>query len=601
MDAVWGFIQSSFWVVLVVIALVVIAAIIKVRYKVPGPNEALVITGGRKGLRVLPGNGAFVSPLYKVDTFPLAVMTVRSDDQETQTSTLVPVVVQWTAQLKADVDTDGALIKAVQGFSGLKTKGDDGTEEIAESLTRTLDGEVRAVVATMTPEEVIRDKAGFSQKVEEGVKERMEELGFKLVSLNIATVTDRNGHYHNLAAADREEKRRSAEKLTAEANKDVSVAQAAADQASKAAEQQRDLAVSEQRRELALRQAAIKAETDQAQADAAIAGELQTELRNQELAARKGEVGVIEEQQRQSTAAARRNVEVTEAETAKQTREINAAADGRTSEIEAEAAAAVARARATGEAEAAKARASGEAEAVKAKAAGEADAVELTATAEANRIRQTGLAQAEIAKAQGEAEATAILAKGQAEAEVQRLMADALAANNGANLQVTLAEIQRDTTVTVYTAVGEAMARIGEHATFIDMGGSSNGGGDLLSSVLGNVPELLKRLDVKSTALSGVPFGQLVNDTASAITGQSRASEVVAAVSPSEAPAAEEAPVLDAAQLAAPVVELVADKLGVDSGVVSDLAEAALAAGTAKMNEHGKRRHADGPEGTPAA
>lgn len=516
---------------MIVLVLAALGVYIKFRYKIPKANQALVITGAGKEMKVLPGRGAFVTPRRSHEFFPLGTMTVRSDDQETQSSTLVPVVVQWTAQIRADVETDGALLKAVRGFSGYKV------DEIKDSLKQTLDGEVRAVVAKMTPEEVVRDKDGFSTQVSRGVSQRMTELGFELISLNIAEVTDHNEYYNNASAEDREGQRKRAETLTAQANKEVAVAQADADEKSKAAEQQRDLALAEQQRDLQLRRSAIQVETDHAAADAAVAGQLRTEERNQELAARRGEVQVIEEQQRNATASARREVELTDAETnrqrtvidaqaSKERDEINAAAEAREQEIAAEAEATVATRRATGEADAAVAKANGDAEAMK-----------RTAEAEAEKVRKTGMANADVARAQGEAEATAILARGDAEATAQLKMAEALASHEGANLRITLAEIERDTRVTVSTNLGQVMATMGENATFIDMGGSGSAGNgsDILSRVLGNVPELLAKLDVTSGALHGAPFGAMFGSTVKEMLGQggNTSEEVDAPTAPS--------------------------------------------------------------------
>jgi flotillin len=535
LDSIFSFIQNAFLLVVILVIALVVGLFMRSRYKVPNADQALVITGGKKGMRVLPGGGALVSPWKKHQFFPIGVMTVRSDDQETQSSTLVPVIVQWTAQLRADVETEGALAKAARGFSSYEG------DSIKESLKQTLDGEVRAVIAKMTPEDVVRDKVGFSTQVSEGVEQRMKDLGFELVSLNIADVYDKNDYYKNASAEDRENQREKAEKLTAAANKEVSVAQAAADEASKAAEQKRDLAVVEQQREIRLRRAAVQAETDVAEADAAIAGELQRERRNQDLTARKGEVAVVEEQQRQAAAVARREVELTEAETTRQRQVVEATAAKEQAEIEAAAEARQAEIAADAQANVATRFATGEAEAAVARAKGEADALTRTAEAEANKVRTTGLAKAEVDRAQGEAEAAAIRARGEAEADIQRKMAEALAANDGANLRVTLAEIERDTRITVSTNVGQVMAHIGENATFIDMGGSGSGDGDLLTGILGRVPELLKMLDVKSEALQGAPFGAALGSVISGIGGDksSKAGTDVVVVGASQADTAE--------------------------------------------------------------
>lgn len=538
---IMGFIMGIVWLPIALLLLILAIAgglFYKVRYKVAGADEALVITGGKKEPRILPGGGAFVSPTRKSEFFPLGVMTVRSDDQETQTSEILSIVVKWTAQLRADIETDGALEKAVRGFGGITTP-----DKIADSLKQTLDGEVRAVVATMTPEQVITDKATFAKNVMDGVAPRMEELGFKLVSLNISEVSDRKEHYENLSAGAREGKRMEAAKLKAQADQKIAVDQAMAEQVAQSARLDRDLAIKEKDREVTLRQAAIQIETDTAQADAEVAGKLQRELREQELATRQGEVAVVRAKQAQNAATAEREEALTRAETRRQEQKINAeaqkdrteiaaeaearqseidaVANAKVAEIDAEAKANVAKRNAEGVAQAEEARAKGVANAKRATAEADADAINLTAGAEADKIREIGLAEAEVERAKGEAEAAAALARGKAKAEAQRLMADALAANDGANLQVTLAEIQRDTTVKIFTTVGEAMARVGEHATFIDMGGSSGGNDrDLLSSVLGNIPAMLKKLDVQSEALQGSSFKDNLAGLADSLRGK---------------------------------------------------------------------------------
>lgn len=538
LDTILNFIQSIIW--LLAIGAIAVGGYLywRFRYKIANADEVLVITGG-KGLKTYVAGGAFVGPRRKYQMFPLGVMTVSSDDQETHSSTLVPVTVVWTAQLRVDTSSPESLSNAVEGFSSYKN-----VSAIESSLKQTLDGEVRAVIATLTPEEVVRDKTKFKEDVENNVAQRMKELGFKLISLNISTVRDDHGHYENLAAEDREEKRKTAERLTADANKEVAVAQAAADEASAAAAQQRDLAIAEQQRDLQLRRSAIQVETDQAQADADVAGELRREERNKELAARRGEVQVIEEQQRNATARARREVELTDAETALKRTEIEAEARKRQDEINAEADAREAEIAADAAAKVAKLEAEGKAGAEIARAQGEADAMNRRAEAEADKTRKTGLAEADVRREQGLADADAIRARGEAEAEAQRLMAEALAANDEANLRVTLAEIERDTRITISTNLGQIMASMGENATFVDMGGSgSSGDGDLFSRVLGNLPELFAKLDVKSEALHGAPFGAMFGSTIKDVLGKGEASpETVPATVAESTPASLPAP-----------------------------------------------------------
>lgn len=540
MDFITGLLQGASWigVILLIILIATFAGLFfKSRYKVAEGDEALVITGGSKGMTICkPGAGAFVSPLRRASRFPLGVMTVRSNDQETHSNTLVPIIVKWTAQLRADVDTDGALEKAVIGFSSARNVSD-----IATSLEQTLDGEVRAVVATMLPEEVIRNKEEFNTKVTQGVKARMEELGFSLVSLNITEVSDRNSHLHNLAATEREAKRQEAETTKANTDKNVAVAQAKADEEAATAELSKQLAIAERQREVDLRRAGIQSETSQAQVDAKYAEEQRRLEREKQLANSQGQIAVEQQTQAEAAALARRKVDVANAETTKaqqviaaeadkemeriaaeasaQQAEINATAAATVAQKRAEGEAGAAKARALGEADAAEATATGAAKAAKAKAQGEAEAMNLHTEAEARRLRETGEAEAQAIRARGLAEAAAQLEQGKATAEAERLLAEARAANEGVNLKIALAEIESKTRVSIATALGTAMHEVGTNATIIDMGGGSSAQGGLLGSFLGGIPELVKLLDVKSQALNGGSFGETVGNLFTQVAG----------------------------------------------------------------------------------
>ena len=595
MDQFWAFIQGIAWLpaaTFITLLLLTLLFFVRKRYMIAEANQALVITGGKKEPRILVGGSAFVPPTRKGSFFDLGLMTVTSTNEETQTTSMIKVVVEWTAQLRADTSRDEngqlneSLRNAILGFSNFRG-------DVAASLQQTLEGEVRAVVATMTPEGLVRNKADFAQQVDSGVRDSMAELGFKLVSLNIGKIDDLNDYYKNLAAKDREEKRQEAANVSADADQGIAIRRAEADESSKAAEQKRDLAIAEQQRELQIRQAAIQAETDTAKADAQIAGQLQREIRNQDLATREGEVAVVREQQRQKAAEARRAVELTDAETQKQTKAVEAEAAKQQAEIQAEAEARQSEIAAEAQANVARRKATGEAEAAVAKAQGEADAINKTTEAKANQVRKTGLAEAEVARAQGEAEAAAIRAKGEAEAEVQRKMAEALAANEGANLKVSIAEIESRTRIQVATALGTAMHEVGTNATIIDMGGNGSGQGGLLGNLLGGIPELAKVLDIKSQALNGEGFNDTLSGIVNAVTGKTNAKASQIGLPAIEADSVEEAPSNSLESTAATKaignlslsdvpIEDFARRLNVDPGkaaMIADLVKNTLATG----------------------
>ena len=548
-------------IVVLVLALIALA-VLRPRWKSAKADEVLVVSGGRNGLKIYVSGGAFVWLFRKVAYFPLGMMTVSSSDQETQTNTLVPVVVKWTAQIRPDTDTPGGLQKAIVGFSGQGNK--ENNDHIKTPLQETLEGEVRMVVATLSPEEVVTDKEKFYTKVRAGVADQMKDLGFTLVSLNIAEVSDKNDYYKNAAAKNRESMRQEAETVTAEANREVAVAVAAASQVAESAKLEQELTVAGKTRDVEVQKASYKVEVDRAQKDAEFSGQLQEADRAKDLATRKGQVKVVEVEQEQLATKARQQVELTDADTARQKLAIEAEAASKKLEIDTAAAA--------------KKRqidAEAEASASIETSRGKAEARNLETEAEARNQREVGIAKADARKAEGDAEAAATLAMGEAKAKAALLEADALAAREGANLSIRLAEIQRDTTVTIYTELGKSMSTIGERATFIDMSGSaSRGEGDLLSGVMGNIPKLLKSLNVENMALNGAPLGASIGALLAEAKGKSvpSAASSIAKVDPVAASAPQEAAVPEAPAEDATPAEAAASAATSASDIVNDLA-----------------------------
>lgn len=175
-------------------------------YRVAEIDKALIITGGKEP-KIKVSGGSFVIPIFrKAQYFDLCMLTVTADKDEVKTKTSVPIVIDWTAQIRPDTNNMDNLKKAIISF---KERGQDG---IKNDVRLTLTGAVRDIVASMTPEEVLRDKVAFADNVKKIVSDEMVNMGMELVSLNIQDITDNNGYYDNIAALDMEDKRQAAEK-----------------------------------------------------------------------------------------------------------------------------------------------------------------------------------------------------------------------------------------------------------------------------------------------------------------------------------------------------------------------------------------------------
>lgn len=497
-------------IVIIALCLLVVFLIAKSMYKVASIDKALIITGGKEP-KIIVSGGAFVIPIIrKADTFDLCMITVKAPDDEIMTSTAVPIVADWTAQIRPDVKDSEKLKTAIISF---KERGKDG---IANDVKLTLMGAVRDVVASMTPEQVLTNKDKFKSEVESTVADEMIKMGLELVSLNIQDVSDKNNYYANIASIDAADKQQEADIKAAKVDRNIREKQAIEQQEAEIAEanskknsalaaMDAEQAEAEKRKETDIKKAQYKTETDTAQADAEIAKELQATIRQQEVEQRKGEVEVIKQEQANLAAQKERDVKITRAEAEKETKRINAIAEANVAKTKAEADVTVA------ENNAIAVQKNADAEASKIKVTGHAEAEISKAKAEAAAEGKKAdlLAEAEGTKAKMLAEAEGIKAQKLAEAEGERALAEARAANDKVNYEIESLKIRTDAQVQIATKTAQIMANIGQNAEFVNIGGSTLPGlsgdgatGNVLIDTLSQIPSLMKILNTENQALN---------------------------------------------------------------------------------------------------
>lgn len=541
-------------IIIGVVCLIAVIAFLMAIYKVADVDKALIITGGKEPIIKVSG-GAFVIPIFrKASYFDLCMLTVSADSDEIKTSTAVPVVCDWTAQIRPCVSDSGKLRTAIISF---KERGNEG---IIDDVKLTLMGAVRDVVAAMTPEQILRDKEEFKRQIQSGVSDELDNMGLELVSLNIQDITDNNEYFNNIAAIDAAEKKQAADIKRADvdritrqkqaiAMKEAEIAEAEAKQEAEIARMNAEQTEKEKRKETDMKLAQFKTETDTANANAEIAKELQATIRQKEVEERKGAVEITRQEQANLAAQKEREVMITRAEAEKETKRVNAEAEAHVKAIEADAKIQVAereanaaRKAAQGEADVATTKAearvkvatndaeavkkAAEAEAAKTRAEGEAEAAveKAKAIAHAEGIKAQKLAEAEGVKAQRLAEAEGVKAALLAQAEGERELAAARASNEKVNFEIEKLKIQTEAQIKIAIAQAEIMANIGQNAEFINIGGGSmpNGlgsgsTGNVLLDTLAQLPMLMKVLNTENEALNGRPVTEEVRDLSKAL------------------------------------------------------------------------------------
>jgi flotillin len=398
-----GFVVIGIFIVVFVIFAV--AFVYASRVKKVGPNEVLVISGrgeGRRDIgedieskfRIVTGGRSFVWPvLERVDYLSLELMTIDVSTPDVPTSQGVPVTVDGVAQIKIGSDESSIRTAAIQFLSKSE-------QEIEHVAHETLAGHLRAILGTLTVEQLYRDREAFAQKVQEVSGEDMASMGMEIVSFVIKDISDEEGYLEALGRPRIAQVKRDAAIGEAEAARDATIESARARQQGEAAKFEAETKISESRKDFEVQRAAYEAETNRKKAEAELAYTIQQNIENQKVKSEEVRIEVM---------AKTRQIEVQEQEVQRRERELQAT-------INKPAEAEQFRVRTLAEARRfqLEAEATGEAEAIRRRGEGDADAIRAKGIAEAEVLRQKGLAQAEVIRQQGLAEAEATEKKAEA-------------------------------------------------------------------------------------------------------------------------------------------------------------------------------------------
>jgi flotillin len=486
--------ESSFLVIVgvvvgVVLALLVALMLLSKNYIKVSPNQAAVISGRTRrlgdgttvGYRQVRGGATLVVPfLEKVEYLDLNVITVPLATSRAYTSQGVPVSVKAVANVKIKGD-DESLRAAAERFLGMPQ------EQFHGLIFQTLEGHLRAILGTLTVEEINNDRQSFAQKLTSEAAGDLEKMGIGLDALTIQEISDEEGYLDALGKRRTAEVKRDAEIGQAEANRDSKIKASLALQEGEKVRLETEALIAQSNRQTEIQKAQVAAEIQKERATANQAGPLAEAKAQQEVVAEEVRIERIRTQEQ---------IAVQEQEVLRKEKELEATV---VKQAEADRRAAVLRAQGEQEASilAAQGRkqaqiAQAEAEAAKLQREGEgrAFAVEAEGRAEAGRIRALGLAEAESNKAQGLAEAEKLQATGLAQAKAIEAQGLAEAAaikekaaawrefNDAARLQTILEKLPSiiEASAPVFQAVAEPLGKI-DKVVMIDNGGNGNGNG----------------------------------------------------------------------------------------------------------------------------
>ncbi len=445
-------------VVFVLLALIIFA--LAKQYRKVGPNEVLIISGGRMrkikepdgtvrkvGYRMSIGGGTFVKPfIEQVQVLPLEIYTLDIKTPEVITAKGVHIVAHATAQVKINSE-EYMIRRAAEQFLH---SGAQGIKEVALTV---LEGYVRATIGSMTVEEIYQNRDKFAKKVIELSKKDFDRMGLEVISFALKDISDTQGYLAALG-----------QPRIAQVKKDAAIAQAETDKeaAIKAAEARKDgdiarlkaeTEIAKANRDFEALRAEYQADINQKRALSDLAYELEKYKMAQKIKKEELQVKLIEKEQA---------VKFEEMEIARKEKELEASVKKT-------------------------------ADAQKYQAQAEAEAMRF-------RLQEEAKARAEAKKLEGSAEADLIRKQGEAEADAMRKKAEAWKDYNEAMIYKMIIDALPE----LARAVSEPLSKVEK---IVMVGGDGSSG---VSKLTDQVAQVLAQLPVIVESLGGVDLKKLL-------------------------------------------------------------------------------------------
>jgi flotillin len=467
----------------IVIVFFIFLAIYASRYTKVGPNQVLVVSGRKnpqrdadgteyaRGFRIVKGGGTFVMPVFeKIDILSLELLTIDVQTPEVYTSKGVPVRVDGVAQIKVKGD-DISIGTAAEQFLS------KGTDEIKSIAMQTLEGHLRAILGTMTVEEIYQNRDAFASKVQEVAAGDMANMGLGIVSFTIRDIRDSQGYLDALGKPRIAQVKRDAQIAQAEADRDAMIKSSQAQQAGQEAKFLADTKIAEAQRDYQMNVANYQSSVNTQKADADLAYDLQKYKTGQLVKAEEVQVQIIEKQ---------KQIELQQQEIQRKQRELEAnvqkPADAERYKVET--------------------LANAKKFQLETEAAGAASATKATGFANADVNKATGLAEADANKARGLAEAAIIEAQGKAQAEAMRQKAESFKQYNEAAVIELIMRVLPE----IAGKISEPLSKT-ERMVIINSGNGTGGGA---SKITGDITQIMSQLPPLLESLTGVRFEKLL-------------------------------------------------------------------------------------------
>lgn len=257
------------------LALIMLIMVIKRFLYICRPNQVLIFSGGSNvradgtsvGYRVIFGGRSWKKPfLEEVTELDMRTIPIELVVHQAYSKDGIPLSVRAIAHVK--IASDPQFIgNAIERFLGRDPS------ELKKVAQETLEGTLRGVLATLTPEQVNEDRLKFADSLTEEVADDFNKLGLHLDTLKIQHVSDDVEYLDSIGRSKIAEVIKRAEIAESDAKNEANKRSAEAKAEGEIAQQKAERSIVQKRNDYKRRAAELRAEVESAKREAKAAGD----------------------------------------------------------------------------------------------------------------------------------------------------------------------------------------------------------------------------------------------------------------------------------------------------------------------------------------
>lgn len=253
-----------------------LALVIRNLYYICQPSEVIIFAGSRQqtqtgrqvGYRLVKGGSSIRVPLLeRALRMDLTNMIIDLRVTNAYSKGGIPLKVEGVANIKI-AGEEPTIHNAIERLLGKDR------QEIEQMAKETLEGNLRGVLASLTPEQVNEDKIAFAKSLLEEAEDDLEKLGLVLDTLQIQNISDDVRYLNSIGRKQQADLLRDARVAEAQAHAESTIQTAETQKNTRLRQLDRDIGIAEADAQRRIQDALTNRDAVVAEAEAEIISEL---------------------------------------------------------------------------------------------------------------------------------------------------------------------------------------------------------------------------------------------------------------------------------------------------------------------------------------